>query len=404
MKKLNLFVVGGLLLAAALLVMFTLIPLTGDLGEDQAPTPEPVVTAPEQTPAPVEAVVVAPGPVAAEEPKPIPIDETPGYLETNVYFATDRKQSSSSPIEFSGKRGDGNLVYGQVSVSIPDSHEVGKIESPKWWKVWNRDDPSRYVLVLSVNTFDDSTGFANSIKTFLADADDSDVLLFIHGYNVGFDAAAKRAAQLSYDLKFTGAPMFYSWPSAGKLDGYPADETSVVWTVPHFKDFLRTILADLGAKNVHVIAHSMGNRALVNALSTFDVSTLPEGSAALQQIILAAPDIDVDIFGQLAAKFPGKAARITLYTSENDKAIRASKKFHNYPRVGGSTVIIDGIDTIDASQVKTDFLAHSYFGDSIIGDIFSILKNDQPPSERFGLTQESHPKGDYWRFSPGAER
>lgn len=390
MKKLSVWIIAVLVMIAMIWIMAMLFPLSKDMetaSEGQPPPPPP------------------PAPVVLPEPQPAEtVDVTPGYLETTVYFATDRQASSDNPVRFSGKRGDGNLVYGQATVSIPDSHEIGQIESPKWWKVWNRDDPSRYVLVLTVNAFDDAAAFTGSIRSLLAEANETDVLLFIHGYNVDFEAAAKRTAQLSYDLKFTGAPMFYSWPSAAKLDDYPTDETSVMWTVPHFKDFLRTVLADLGAKNVHVIAHSMGNRALVHALSTFDVTTLPEGSAQLQQIILAAPDIDVGIFEQLAANFPGKASRITLYTSENDKAIRASKKFHAYPRVGGSKVIVKGIDTIDASLVKTDFLAHSYFGDSIIGDIFSVVKNNQPPSERFGLTQKQHDGGKYWEFSPAASR
>ena len=107
-------------------------------------------------------------------------------------------------------------------------------------------------------------------------------LLFIHGFRVSFDEAAKRTAQLSFDLRFPGVPMFYSWASAGSLGGYLADQSSVEWTVPHFQEFLWYAATELGAESIHVIAHSLGNRALIRALAEFPVEELPPGSAELQ--------------------------------------------------------------------------------------------------------------------------
>ena len=86
------------------------------------------------------------------------------------------------------------------------------------------------------------------------------------------------------------------------------------------------------------------------------------------QVIFAAPDIDRDRFIQLAAKFKGCAARFTLYASSRDVALLASKFVHGYPRAGEAgeaLLVVDGVDTIDASLVDTSLvgLRHSYFGD-----------------------------------------
>ena len=39
------------------------------------------------------------------------------------------------------------------------------------------------------------------------------LLVFVHGYNVDFDNAVRRAGQLAYDLNFDGPTFLFSWPS-----------------------------------------------------------------------------------------------------------------------------------------------------------------------------------------------
>ena len=51
--------------------------------------------------------------------------------------------------------------------------------------------------------------------------------IFLHGYNVSFEEAALRAAQIGFDLSIRGAMAFFSWPSQGDLAGYSADEASI---------------------------------------------------------------------------------------------------------------------------------------------------------------------------------
>jgi esterase/lipase superfamily enzyme len=44
------------------------------------------------------------------------------------------------------------------------------------------------------------------------DVDDSDIVIFVHGYNVSFEEAALRAAQIGFDLAIKGAMTFFSRP------------------------------------------------------------------------------------------------------------------------------------------------------------------------------------------------
>jgi esterase/lipase superfamily enzyme len=146
----------------------------------------------------------------------------------------------------------------------------------------------------------------------------------------------------------------------------------------------------------------MGNRALIKIL---EFLARASGSPIFNQIVLTAPDIDKDEFLQLALKFQGSADRITLYASSNDKAIKASKYIHSYPRAGESgddIVITNGIDTIDASSVDTSFLGHSYFAEkhTVLSDLFYLIGEGKPPKERYGLESHASAKGGYWAFKP----
>jgi hypothetical protein len=96
------------------------------------------------------------------------------------------------------------------------------------------------------------------------------------------------------------------------------------------------------------------------------------------------------------------SGRITLYESSNDRAIRASKAIHGNPRAGEPLLVIPGVDTVDASAISTDFLAHSYFSDNwpLLSDIYSMLAFDKAPAERFGLAEMTDARGRYYAFRP----
>lgn len=323
-----------------------------------------------------------------------------------VYFGTDRNRTGDDASDRFFGKDRGELTLGKLEVSIPHDHETGEIERPAAWKFWQREDPTRHVVVLEINPLS-RVEFVASASSDARESTVPDALVFIHGFNVKFPAAARRAAQLAYDLRFSGVPMLYSWPSAGKPGpfAYNKDEENIDWTTRHLREFFKLVAEELGLATVHVVAHSMGNRVLVDLVRELRHVPLSDGAANLRQVVFAAPDISAETFADRAAEFWDGADRYTLYASSRDWALAASQKYNGYARAGDAgddLVVVDGVDTIDASLVETDFLGHSYIGDSasIITDMRGLIGKGQAPSDRENLIPRDSDGLPYWAYEP----
>jgi esterase/lipase superfamily enzyme len=325
----------------------------------------------------------------------------------DLHYATDREVfGKSGPAEFYGED-RGQLSYGTCSVSLPKSHEIGKLESASLWKLQFRPDPEKHVVLLSVDPMQADTFFTHLAKQ-IEESAGKGAFIFVHGYNVTFEDAARRTAQIAYDLDCHIAPIFYSWPSQGSFWRYPVDEENVNWTQAHLEAFLQDVLKRTSTDRLYLIAHSMGNRALTRALVNLHSSLSPEDRQRVREVILTAPDIDAEIFlRDIAPKIVTPQPSVTLYASATDKALVASKAFHGYPRAGDTRetpLVIPGIETIDATDVNTGFLKlnHSYYGDSrsVMGDIYYLIREGTRAARRFSLAETSCPAGTYWKFKP----
>jgi len=351
----------------------------------------------------LEPLVSTKAPAAAGDRVASPVvSEEEQYFRIRVYFATDREPARKK--YFGNQRStDGTLSLGLCVVAVPKTHRMGQMEKPSVFKLEFTEDPAKHIIILSVSTMREAY-FLESVDMMAGKTTDQDALVFIHGYNVTFAEAVRRTAQIAFDLDFRGIPICYSWPSAANYAGYMADETSIDWTTPHLVEFLRKVIQLKNLKTVHLIAHSMGNRALVNCLSRMAAEFQQGGRAQLRQTILAAPDIDAGVFQQLAESFTKAAARTTLYASSKDLALQVSQQFHRYPRAGESgpaILVLPSIDTVDVSEVPSGFLGHSYYGGarSVLSDVYELIQSGAAPP-RFGLRQSTGKNGIYWMFVP----
>ncbi len=322
------------------------------------------------------------------------------YTRFPVFFGTDREQvsSASAPVVAFGP-GRGELVYGVAEVSIPDDARMGHISRPSWWKLEFQADPNKHLVVHAAQVLNPEA-FAARAKTTLAGAAKKEVLVFVHGFRVAFQDALSGAAQLAYDLHFEGLAALYSWPSEGALARYTVDEGNVLWSFPHFAQFLSLLREQTGADAVHLVAHSMGNRLLLDALDA-----LPEpraAAAALREVVCAAPDVDAATFKRQLIGLRHKAHRFTLYASSQDKALMLSKTAHRYPRAGQSgldLVVAQSVDTVDATAVDTSLLGHSYHAEnrSVLSDLFHLIRHGHAPAHR-GLDSFNRYGLPYWAF------
>jgi esterase/lipase superfamily enzyme len=333
-------------------------------------------------------------------------DDAP-YAVVKVFYATDRARTGDSAPNNTYGPARGKLLYGIADVSIPRDHRLGTLEGPAISKLEFREDPERHVVLLSVAERD-RAAFFREIGARIAASPRRSALVFIHGYNITFAEAARRTAQLSYDLAFDGAPLFYSWPSQGNVPGYVIDANNTDWTATHLENVLAGLVERSGADNVYVIAHSLGTRALVEAVRSLGQER-PAARGKIREVILAAPDIDTEIFVRdIAPRIANDGTGITVYASANDKAMVASRNLHGYPRAGDASrglAIALGVDTIDATGAGTDFVGHAYYGDSasIIADMFEIIHSGKRPADRQWLQPAGDGNARYWLFrGPGS--
>ena len=301
---------------------------------------------------------------------------------------------------------DGLLDYGTCEVTIPPDHKIGHVDSPSLFKLEFTENPEKHVVLHRVIRSDSVDDFYAELNDSLSKSETRQGLIFVHGYNVSFDDAVKRTAQIAHDLEFEGAPICYSWTSHGALADYTKDMANADATVLALQSFLEETVRRTGNSTIHLVAHSMGNRALLQALDRIAVGSAGDGSEMFGQLVMAAPDVSaVDFKNRFAASAKELAKSITLYASSRDRALIASTEIHGHNRAGlagDNLVVMDGVDTIDVSEIDTSLIGHSYYGDhpELIRDLRALVELAQPASNRNWLTRIPFPGSpDYFRFA-----
>jgi esterase/lipase superfamily enzyme len=320
-----------------------------------------------------------------------------------VFFATNRSVISDRHIRevsFCNGRGLGDLKCGVASVSIPAIHNIGQVERPPQFLTLSFSELADKHILVSSRLLLAPDDWIDSARRALSSETGSSALVFIHGYSVTFDEALRRTAALGADLRFADLLACFSWSSEGSVSGYVADLDNADLAAPQLTEFLQMMRDEVGADNVHIIAHSMGNRVLVKALRGLSVSS----AGHLGEVVMAAPDVDCDVFKASVAGFLGKARRYTLYGSKHDIALAVSRYIRRkYPRIGdgGKRVfVIEGVDTIDASAVTGDILGlnHSYalVKRPVVSDLHYVIRTSTPANDRAGLAPKVKNGLPYW--------
>lgn len=231
-----------------------------------------------------------------------------------------------------------------------------------------------------------SAGFLDDLKTAMGD-DESDTLVFIHGFNTSFVEALHAGARLGSQVKIRNKPLnvvVFSWPADGKAipwmsyysDREDARSSGAAVARAYLKlhDFVCALTpGDYCNRNLHLLAHSMGNYVLRNGLQAL-ISKEPRRLVRLfDEIVLAAPDEDDDAFESDAKLRPLSqiARRITLYHNSRDRALLVSDKTKANPDRLGSDgprmldLLPKKIVVVDCRRVAPsaddDIAYHSYF-------------------------------------------
>ena len=332
------------------------------------------------------------------------------YVQTVFYGTNRRPQRSSDPRDlYSGERSRaGQLRYGVCEVSIPlRAHKPGSLETP-FLNLEYLADERQHILLKTVEPMDKASFFrelrAKLHSGEVSDNPRADAMVFIPGFNTTFGDVARRTAQMSYDLGFSGAPIMFSWPSDGSFLGYLSDREDIEWSVPHIERFLTEILEEGSPRRLHLIAHSMGNEGLLRALTFMATRRDADAPPLFENVILAAPDFDAQIFvEQTAPRVRGISRRWTVYVSDKDGALNISSRIRSAKRLGLPVTLAPGVDTVDATGVEVTPWSvpefHSYYATKqlVIADLIGVLQGLDPASRRLlSLMSGDLP---YWSFA-----
>ncbi len=328
------------------------------------------------------------------------------FYGTNRKVALDDGEAPASNGEVDTKAVDPvdgeELVLGRADIWLPKLIEEGgsreRGETP-FLKGEAPEEPSelaKYALITRI-TAAGQTRFLTDLDDALIDRDSYSLLLFVHGFNTPFEDALVRSAQLSTDLSRrgvfdVGVPVLFSWPSAGKvsLGDYQGDRDRSLASAPYLEQFLDILTDNADVDRINIVAHSMGNRVLTQALEDFASDYVEaHGERGIEfRIILVAADVDREIFDATTGILDNMEANITIYTSDADKALQVSNVVNQKKRLGDTDTNRPYIreneyyQTIDATGVATELfgLGHNYYSDNpfILGDMLCAMAEANP--------------------------
>ncbi|MDQ1829209.1 alpha/beta hydrolase [Massilia scottii] len=335
-----------------------------------------------------------------------PAIESKPYQLVPVFFQTTRKKTGNDdPQAYFGTQRAGASSYGVSYVSVPRQRESGTIPHASILKLDFSTDPNRHVILKEISLYDGRAGFLKAITERMNGSARKESLVYIHGFNQSFQDGMETAGMLAVDLEIDGSVVSYAWPSKKNVLKYVADmdESNAVINKDALKELLADVSSSVGARSVYVIAHSMGNRLLLDALQLLPSSG---DKRRFDSVIFASPDVESNEFETMVGKTFSQASRMTLYTAGSDIPLSLSELIRaglfnsdNLRRAGdrdGGVKSHPYLDVVDASKAQADWLGHRNFAQLAKDDLRALLWLRVPATRRCVLQEQTGG----WRYDP----
>lgn len=251
---------------------------------------------------------------------PAAVTDAEGTAHT-ILVATTRKRDARPGTFFGGERAT-PLDFARIEVSVPPGHKPGEIE----WASAAPGNAQTDFTVRRAGYLDGEKAFVRSLNAQLAahPRGSRKVLLFIHGYNTMFAEGLYRFTQVVHDAKGSAVPVLFTWASRGELTQYVYDSNSATTARDDLERTIRLLFAS-DAEEVNILAHSMGNWVTVEALRQIRIAGGLNQGRKLGNLMLAAPDIDLDVFKSQMRRFGKPKKPFFIILSRDDKALGASR-------------------------------------------------------------------------------
>lgn len=321
----------------------------------------------------------APELVGVDNPE-VPVGSVAQATTHKVFIATTREDSEVVGALFSELRAD-ELGLASVEVSVPPTHVPGNLERPKSLP----PDPRTEFAIIKPARYTSESAFLSTLNAELRTRSPAqrEVLLFIHGYNMTTSDAILQVGQFVEDSGFKGLPVLFTWASAGRVSRYVYDLNSALVARPLLIDASELLNKSIATK-FHIFAHSMGSFLTMEAIVDVAQQNQFNRTGRLQNIVLASPDIDIDLFRSQIGQINTKFDNFFVLLSKDDSALRAARQIAGgVPRVGAadaeelSTLGVNAIDLSKVQDSKTG--SHSKFsGSPEVVQLIGSALNDAP--------------------------
>ncbi|MBY3232704.1 alpha/beta hydrolase [Rhizobium laguerreae] len=298
--------------------------------------------------------------------QPVGLAAGTNTTQVDMLVATTRQPSGDPATLFNGERSPKPFMT-DVAVSIPPKREAGTVQWPKRLP----PNPATDFAVTRVKQIDT---IPEGRAWFRQHIEGGHALVFIHGFNNTYEDSVFRLAQIVHDSGMQATPILFTWPSRAQLTGYEYDKESTNYSRTALEQSLRVLAADPDVKDITILAHSMGTWLAMESLRQMGIRD-GHVNAKIHNVILASPDIDIQVFAKQFVEMGDPKPKFTIFVSQDDRALAASSFITgNVSRLGAidpskepyrSRLERAGITAIDLTKVKTeDSLHHGKFAES----------------------------------------
>lgn len=257
--------------------------------------------------------------------------DVPGTGRVDMLVTTTRGPARTAGEMFSGDRGE--MAFANLVVSIPPDarRESGTVQ----WPASLPGNPATDFVTTRADVLT-REGAVRWFNRKIRTQPGRRVLLFVHGFNNRFEEAVYRFAQIVHDAKAPAVPVLFTWPSRGSIFAYGYDRESTTYSRNALENLLRVLSRDPQVGEITILAHSMGNLLTLESLRQMAIR---DGRVApkIRDVLLAAPDVDVDLALGSVRDMGARRPSLTLFASADDRALAVSR------RVWGDSVRLGAI-------------------------------------------------------------
>ncbi|KRB54154.1 esterase [Rhizobium sp. Root708] len=291
---------------------------------------------------------------------------TPKTTQVDMLVATTREPSGDPTTLFNGERSPKPYLT-DVAVSIPPKRESGTVQ-------WPKRLPPNPATDFAVTRVKQIATLPEGRAWFRTHSEGGRALVFVHGFNNKYEDSVFRLAQIVHDSGMQATPILFTWPSRAQLTAYEYDKESTNYSRTALEQTLRTLAQDPEVKDITILAHSMGTWLAMESLRQMGIRD-GRVNSKIQNVILASPDIDIQVFAKQYAEMGTPHPKFTIFVSQDDKALAVSSFITGkVSRLGAIDPTVEpyrtkleeaGITAIDLTKVKGgDRLNHGKFAES----------------------------------------